>query len=52
MGTLLNAENFFIGLLSEDRTMLEFPYYLDGDLDAVVQALSDADTQQKMGDVP
>jgi peptide chain release factor 1 len=25
---------------------------LDGDLDAVVQALSDADTQQKMGDVP
>jgi signal transduction histidine kinase len=35
VGTLLNAENFFIGLLSEDRTMLEFPYYLDGDLDSL-----------------
>lgn len=29
VGALLNAENFFIALLSEDRQMLEFPYYVD-----------------------
>jgi len=29
VGKLLNAENFYIALLSEDRASLEFPYYLD-----------------------
>jgi diguanylate cyclase (GGDEF)-like protein len=29
VGQLINAENFFIGLLSEDGTSLEFPYYVD-----------------------
>jgi GAF domain-containing protein len=29
VGELLNAENFYIGLLSEDGTSLEFPYYVD-----------------------
>ncbi len=31
VGALLNAENFFIALLTEDRNMLEFPYYVDVD---------------------
>jgi diguanylate cyclase (GGDEF)-like protein len=30
VGTLLNAQNFFIALLSEDRQQLEFPYFVDG----------------------
>ncbi len=29
VGGLINARNFFIALLSEERTMLEFPYYVD-----------------------
>jgi diguanylate cyclase (GGDEF)-like protein len=29
VGELLNAENFFIALLSDDRRTLEFPYYVD-----------------------
>lgn len=29
VGELLNAENFFIALLSADREALEFPYYVD-----------------------
>lgn len=29
VGKLINAENFFIALLSEDRRSLEFPYYVD-----------------------
>ena len=29
VGALLNAENFFIALLSHDRLILEFPYYVD-----------------------
>ena len=29
VGELINAENFYIGLLSEDGTSLEFPYYVD-----------------------
>ncbi len=29
VGALLNAENFYIALLSEDRNALEFPYYVD-----------------------
>jgi diguanylate cyclase (GGDEF)-like protein len=29
VGELLNAENFFIALLSEDRLSLVFPYYVD-----------------------
>jgi diguanylate cyclase (GGDEF)-like protein len=29
VGELLNAENFFIGLLSPDRQHLQFPYYVD-----------------------
>ncbi|MDB6163585.1 MAG: diguanylate cyclase protein [Xanthomonadaceae bacterium] len=29
VGQLLNARNFFIALLSEDGTSLEFPYYVD-----------------------
>jgi diguanylate cyclase (GGDEF)-like protein len=29
VGALLNAENFFIALISDDRQMLEFPYYVD-----------------------
>ncbi|MGH8073496.1 MAG: bifunctional diguanylate cyclase/phosphodiesterase [Lysobacter sp.] len=29
VGQLLNAENFFIGLLSDDRMRLEFPYFAD-----------------------
>jgi len=31
VGALLNAENFYIALLSEDRNMLEFPYYVDAE---------------------
>lgn len=31
VGALLNAENFYIALLSEDRDALEFPYYMDAD---------------------
>ncbi|HWU75425.1 MAG TPA: EAL domain-containing protein [Rhodanobacter sp.] len=30
-GALLNAENFFIALLNEDRDTLDFPYYVDVD---------------------
>ena len=29
VGKLLNARNFFTALLSEDRQLLEFPYYVD-----------------------
>jgi diguanylate cyclase (GGDEF)-like protein len=29
VGRLLDARNFFIALLSDDRTKLEFPYYID-----------------------
>ena len=29
VGGLLKADNFFIGLLSDDGTRLEFPYYVD-----------------------
>ena len=29
VGEIINAENFFIGLLSEDGRMLNFPYYID-----------------------
>ncbi|MEN1961252.1 EAL domain-containing protein [Luteimonas sp. MJ246] len=29
VGRLLNADNFFIALLSDDGTRLEFPYYVD-----------------------
>ena len=29
VGELINAENFFIALLSDDRTTLEFPYAVD-----------------------
>src|SRR5690606_29963474 len=29
VGQLLNAENFFIALVSEDGRSLEFPYYVD-----------------------
>jgi diguanylate cyclase (GGDEF)-like protein len=29
VGELINAENFYIGLLSGDRRSLEFPYYVD-----------------------
>ncbi|HUH31243.1 MAG TPA: EAL domain-containing protein [Rhodanobacter sp.] len=29
VGTLLNAENFFIALLSTDNSQLDFPYYVD-----------------------
>ncbi|MFD0739757.1 EAL domain-containing protein [Lysobacter koreensis] len=29
VGKLLNAENFYIGLLSDDRQLLEFPYFVD-----------------------
>src|SRR5690606_30325293 len=29
VGGLLNADNFFIALLSEDGLRLEFPYYID-----------------------
>jgi diguanylate cyclase (GGDEF)-like protein len=29
VGQLLNAENFYIALLSDDRTALSFPYYID-----------------------
>ena len=29
VSTLLNAENFFIALLSEDRLTLDFPYFVD-----------------------
>jgi diguanylate cyclase (GGDEF)-like protein len=29
VGALINAENFYIGLLSADGTALEFPYYVD-----------------------
>jgi len=29
VGELLNARNFFTALLSEDRQLLEFPYYVD-----------------------
>ena len=30
VGTLLNAANFFIALLSTDHSQLDFPYYVDG----------------------
>jgi len=30
VGELLYAENFFIGLVSDDGHLLEFPYYVDG----------------------
>jgi len=33
VGGLLDAENFYIGLLSEDGRMLDFPYYLDEGVD-------------------
>jgi diguanylate cyclase (GGDEF)-like protein len=29
VGELINAENFYVGLLSEDGGSLEFPYYVD-----------------------
>jgi len=29
VGELINAENFYIALLSDDRTQLEFPYFVD-----------------------
>jgi diguanylate cyclase (GGDEF)-like protein len=29
VGALLNAQNFYIGLLSEDGSAIEFPYYID-----------------------
>jgi len=29
VGRLLDAKNFFIALLSDDRTKLDFPYYMD-----------------------
>jgi diguanylate cyclase (GGDEF)-like protein len=29
VGKLINAENFFIGLVSEDGQSLDFPYYID-----------------------
>lgn len=29
VGELLNAENFYIALVSEDRRQLDFPYYVD-----------------------
>lgn len=29
VGELINAENFFIGLLSQDRRTISFPYYVD-----------------------
>lgn len=29
VGGLLNAENFFIALISDDRQQLDFPYYVD-----------------------
>ena len=29
VGELINADNFFIALLSDDRRILEFPYYVD-----------------------
>jgi diguanylate cyclase (GGDEF)-like protein len=32
VGELINAENFFIALLSDDRKMLVFPYYVDAGL--------------------
>jgi diguanylate cyclase (GGDEF)-like protein len=31
VGALLNAENFFIALLNDDGTMLDFPYYVDAE---------------------
>ena len=31
VGELINAQNFFIGLLSEDGIALEFPYYVDAE---------------------
>ncbi|MDE1894347.1 MAG: EAL domain-containing protein [Pseudomonadota bacterium] len=34
VGALLNAENFYIALLSEDRNVLYFPYYVDVDGDS------------------
>lgn len=34
VGTLLNAGNFYIALLSEDRNALHFPYYVDADGDS------------------
>jgi diguanylate cyclase (GGDEF)-like protein len=36
VGGLLDAENFFIGLLDEDRRRLDFPYYVDGGMQHVV----------------
>src|SRR5690606_24840986 len=35
VGRLLNADNFFIALLSEDGRSLQFPYYVDTELDNV-----------------
>ncbi|RDS79140.1 EAL domain-containing protein [Dyella monticola] len=32
VGGLVDAKNFFIALLSDDRTKLEFPYYMDAGL--------------------
>jgi len=32
IGGLINAQNFFIALLSDDRTELQFPYYVDATL--------------------
>lgn len=32
VGELINAENFFIGLLSDTGDTLDFPYYVDGGL--------------------
>ena len=36
VGELLNAENFFIALLSDDRRILSFPYYVDAGVRRVV----------------
>ncbi|HTA63984.1 MAG TPA: GAF domain-containing protein, partial [Xanthomonadaceae bacterium] len=35
VGALLNAKNFFIGLLSGDGRMLDFPYYIDGGVNSL-----------------
>jgi diguanylate cyclase (GGDEF)-like protein len=37
VGELLNAENFYIALLSDDGTRLEFPYFVDA-MDAGVES--------------
>ncbi|HEX5756477.1 MAG TPA: GAF domain-containing protein, partial [Arenimonas sp.] len=31
VGELINCENFYIGLVSEDRSLIEFPYFVDVD---------------------